>query len=512
MGASSRDVGGRITLPAQWRGERAGIAPALVVVAGVVAFHAVLSGRYGFHRDELYYLEAGRHPAAGYVDHPPFVPLLARALGALTGDGLWPLRVVAGAAHGTIVLVAGLLARDLGGGRRAVVLAGLATATAPLLMASGSLFQPAVFDQLAWAVVWLLVVRLLAGSNVRWWLAVGAVVGLGLETKATIVMLAAGLAAGLVVVPEARRHLRSPWLWAGAALALVLWLPNLAWQAANDWPTLQLTRQDRAEDGRLGFVVQQVGLAGPAALVLAAAGVRWLGQHRPWRALAVAVGTVAVALVVAGGEGSDLGPVYPLVFAAGGVAAERWIADAAEADPAESVRRWRWAVGGLALVGLVALPAVAPVAPVDVYRSAFHNIDEDLGEEVGWPEMVDQVAAVVQVLPADEQATARVVTASYGEAAAIALYGPARGLPSGTALSGHNSYADWWPDGEPAGTVVTVRLPRRVVERYCDVLGPVAVVSNPWDVPNEVAGAPILICRRLRVSPEDLRGALRRYG
>jgi hypothetical protein len=230
----------------------------------------------------------------------------------------------------------------------------------------------------------------------------------------------------------------------------------------------------------------------------------WLWRRPPWRILAVAVGTIALALLVMGGKAYYLGPTYVLAFAAGSVAAERWAGGEG--------RRWHAAIGALALNGLIPLAAVAPVAPVEAYAAAFHDLNDELGEQVGWPEMVDQVARVATVLPASEQAGLRVITASYGEAAAIDFYGPARGLPQGTALSGHNSYATWWPDdGSPRGALIFVRYPRAAVERYCDALGPVAIVSNPWDVPNEAAGAPMLVCHRLRVSPESLRDSLRHY-
>jgi Dolichyl-phosphate-mannose-protein mannosyltransferase len=481
----------------------------LAVSAGVFVFHAALSGRYGFHRDELYYLAAGRHPALGYVDQPPLVPLLARAITNVAGNHLWPLRLVAGAVHAAVVVVAAVIARELGGGRRAMALSALATVTAPLLLATGGLFQTVVFDQLWWALATLLVVRLLgARADPRWWLAVGVVCGVGLETKWTMALLGLGLAAGLAAAPDGRRHLRSPWLAAGVAVALVLWLPNLVWQGLNGWPTLEFSRNNnadvRGEDGRLGFVLQQIVLIGPLALPLAGAGVVWLWRRPPWRILAVAVGTIALALLVMGGKAYYLGPTYVLAFAAGSVAAERWAGGEG--------RRWHAAIGALALNGLIPLAAVAPVAPIEAYAAAFHDLNDELGEQVGWPEMVDQVARVATVLPASEQAGLRVITASYGEAAAIDFYGPARGLPQGTALSGHNSYATWWPDdGSPRGALIFVRYPRAAVERYCDALGPVAIVSNPWDVPNEAAGAPMLVCHRLRVSPESLRDSLRHY-
>ncbi len=481
------------------------VLPVLGVAAAVFVLHLVLSGRYGFHRDELYYVAAGRHPALGYVDQPPVVPLLARVVTEVAGEHLWPLRTVAGAVHAGVVVLTAVLARELGGGRRAIVLAAVATATMPLLLASGSLFQTVVFDQLWWTAALVLVVRLLRGADPRWWLAVGAVVGVGLETKWTIGLLALGLGAGIVAVPAARSHLRSRWLWAGCALALALWLPNLVWQALNDWPTLEFIRNSNDgvgdEEGRLGFVFLQVAYVGPLALPLAGAGLVWLWRSPPWRVLAVAAATVAAVLLAVGGKAYYLGPLYVLAIAAGCVAAEGWLA----AEP----QRWRLAVGAMVVNGLVPLAALAPVAPVGVYADLFRDINGELAEEVGWPEMVDLVAAVVDVLPADEQAGIRVVTATYGEAAAIDLYGPARGLPPGTALSAHNSYADWWPDGEPAGTFLIVRYPRRAIEPYCDAIGPVAVVVNPERVDNEVAGAPILVCRGLRVSPEALRDALR---
>jgi 4-amino-4-deoxy-L-arabinose transferase-like glycosyltransferase len=482
---------------------RRDLLPVLGVAAGVCAFHVGVSGRYGFHRDELYYVAAGRHPALGYVDQPPLVPLLARAVTEVAGQHLWPLRTVAGVVHAALVVLAALIARELGGGRRALLLAASATATMPLLIATGSLFQTVVFDQLWWTAALLLVVHLLKGADTRWWLAVGMIFGVGLQTKWTIALLALGLATGLAAVPEARHHLRAPWLWAGGCLAFALWLPNLVWQALNDWPTLEFTRNNnervRAEEGRLGFVLLQIALVGPLAVPLVAAGAVWL--WRRWRALAVAWATIAAVLLTIGGKAYYLGPMYGLAVAAGAVATEDWLA--------ASPRRWRRAIAALAANALVALAAVAPVAPVGVYAEVFHDLNDEVGEQVGWPEMVDLVVTVVAVLPAREQEDVRVVTASYGEAAAIDLYGPARGLPLGTALSAHNSYADWWADREPVGTFVTVGYPRSALEPYCDVVGPVAVVGQVDGLDNEVAGAPVLVCRNVYLPPDELRDALR---
>jgi len=475
----------------------------LGVAAGVAVFHLALSGRYGFHRDELYALAAGRRPALGYVDQAPLVPLLGRALTA-AGTHLWPLRAAAGLAHGAVVVLVGLLARELGGGRRALVVAAVAAATMPLFLAAGSMFQTVVFDQVWWAATLVVVVRLVKGADPRWWLAVGALVGAGLQTRWTIALLAVGVVVGLAAVPEGRGHLRSPWLWAGGGVALLVWSPNLAWEALHGWPTLDLTRDGDhrvlAEEGRVGFVLQQVLVAGPVVVPLVAAGMVWLWWHR--RALAVAAAVVALVLLAIGGPADDLGPVYVLGIAAGAVATEGWLA----AEP----HRWPRAVGALAANGLVPLAALAPVASLPVYAELFQDLDDELGEQVGWPEMVDLVAVVVGALPAEERADVRVIAAGDGEAAAIDLYGPARGLPRGTALSGDSSYADWWPDGEPAGTFVTVGYTLTELAPFCDAVGPVAAVAQVDGVDNEAALAPIHLCRELLVSPGELRDALAR--
>ena len=486
---------------------RVELTSALAVAACVLAFHLALSGRYGFHRDELYYIASGRHPALGYVDQPPVVPLLARAVTEVAGTRLWPLRGLAGAAHAAVVIVAALMARDLGGGRRAVLVSALAAATAPLFIVLGSLFQTPILDLLWSSLILLTVVRLLTGADARWWLAVGGLVGLGLETKTTMIVLAASLAVGLVAVPESRRHLRSPWLWAGAALALALWLPNLVWQALNDWPTAEFARNNNAtvreEEGRIGFVVFQVLLIGPVAVPLVAAGLWWLWRNRAVRGLAVATAVMAAVLLAVGGKSYYLGPVYLPAMAAGAVATEAWLAAAPF--------RFRKAMTALAVATLIPLGALAPVMSVPVYAEMFQDLNPELGEEVGWPEMVDLVAAVADVLPEHEREGIRVVTASYGEAAAIDLYGPSRGLPPGTALSAHNSYVDWWPDLEPGGSFLTVRYSRAALAPYCDAIGPLARVSVPRGLENQIDRVPIHLCRGLRVTPEELREGLRHY-
>lgn len=492
--------------------------PALIVAIGALGVHLLLSGRYGFHRDELYYIAGGHHPAAGYVDQPPLIPLTARLVTEVAGERLWPLRLTAGAAHAVIVVIAGLIARELGGRRWAIGVAAAAVATAPVLAGVGSIFQTVIFEQLWSALAVLLVARVLNGADPRWWLAIGAVFGVGLEAKWTIVLVAGGLAAGFLVVPAARRHLRSVWPWAGLAIALVVWLPNLVWQAANGWPTLEFAGNNNAnvqdEGGRLAFVVEQFPLLGPLAVPVAVAGLVWLWRRSPWRAFAAAVGAMFVVLLILGGKGYYLASMYVMLFAAGGVAAENWAsARSGTGSTPTAPRRHLYVVAALVVGAVVGLPIAIPIAPQETYVAVYHKLNEDMGEQMGWPELVDQVATVYQSLPPDEQADAWIVTASYGEAAAIDLYGPSRGIPRGTALSGHNSYHHWWPDGEPSqgATVITVRYSAQRMRDYFGEVEQVGTVANPWDLENEVYGTPILMCREPLETPAQLRDELRHY-
>jgi hypothetical protein len=487
---------------------RRDLAPAAATAAGVLVLHAILSGRYGFHGDELVTLAAGRHPALGYVDGPPAVPVLARGIGLVLGDRLWPLRLAAGLVHLAVVLVTVRLAATFGGRRQAMALAALAAAFTPVFLAEGSLFRAPALDQLWWALALYLVVRLVDGADPHEWLAVGLVIGLGLQTRWSVALLAAGLAAGFAVLPEGRRHLRSRWLWLGAALALALWLPNLAWEAAHGWPAVDwwaaVRDRVRAEDGPFGLAIGQLLVAGPACAALAVAGAVWLARRARWRVLAALSAGVVVAAAVAGVPASYVGPLYVLLLAAGAVAFDGWIG----VDP----DRWRQVMTCLVVVALVAVPAATPVLAPRDYGILLADVDGDVGEEVGWPEMVDLVASVRKVLPAHEIPDLRIVTSTAGAAAALDYYGPARGVPRGTALSAEGAYGGLWPDGEPAGTILFVNFTRSELIPYCRVVGPLAIVTNRAAVPNRLLGAQISFCGRLGVSPERLRAALTRLG
>src|ERR1700733_11296675 len=202
----------------------------LIIAALRLVLYALTNGQYGFHRDELATIDDARHLAWGYVAYPPLTPFVARVALVLFGSAPTAVRFFTALAQCVAMVVTGLMARELGGSRGAQIVAALAVAASPLSMAEGHLFQYVSFDFLWCVLAIYFVFGLLESDDACWWLAVGGAIGLGLMTRYTIAWLVAGLAVGFLVTP-ARKLLMNPWLIGGAALALVIALPNFLWQA-----------------------------------------------------------------------------------------------------------------------------------------------------------------------------------------------------------------------------------------------------------------------------------------
>jgi len=478
---------------------------------GLVAVLVAVGGRYGYHRDELYFLRAGQELAFGYVDQPPLTPLLARVATELFGGSLVGLRLSSAVAAGLVVLLTGLIAREFGGGRGAQALAAGCMAVAAVLLAVGHQLSTSAVDLLAWtAVTWLAVRALrLAGRS---WLWVGVVAGVGLQNKVLVALLLAGLAAGLLLVGP-RAPLRSPWLWAAAFLALTLWSPYLVWQAGHGWPQLQLSGaiasgSSGTSEPRWLFLPYQLVLISPLLVPVWAAGWWRLARDprlRPYRAFAVAYVLLAAVLLVAGGKPYYLAGLYPVLLAAGAEPALRWAG-----------RGGTWLRGAL-LGAAVALSAAVsallflPLVPVEhLADTPITQINYDAGESVGWPAFARTIAAVHARLPAEQRAGAVVLAGNYGQAGAIDRYRAERGLPA--AYSGHNSYHEWGPPPEDAGTTIVVGYDRDRLSRWFGSCQPAARVDNGVGLDNDEQNTPVWTCTQRLAPWAQLWPQLRRYG
>ncbi|QKV80881.1 glycosyltransferase family 39 protein [Amycolatopsis sp. Hca4] len=483
--------------------------PIGIVVAGQAVVLTALSGRYGFHRDELYFVAAGRRPDWGYVDNPPITPWLARASTAVFGETPVGLRVVATLLGMATVVVVALIAREFGGGRGVQLFTAIATASSTYVLVVSHMLATNSADVLLWSVLALFALRLLRTGDGRWWLAIGAAAGLGLANKWLVLLLLSGLGVG-VAVTGPRRVLRTRWLAAGVGIALVLAAPVVLWQASHGWPMLTVAGGISEDDGaanRLLFVPMQLVLLSPVLVPV------WIaGLVRPWREpglrwarpLAVAYPVVCAELLIVGGKPYYSVPLLLPLVALGAEPALRWLGRGGTARRVLTGAAAAVCVAVSVLIGLPVVPAAALNGPLLA-------MNKEPGEQVGWPDFAGSVAGVWQRIPDTERDTAVILAGNYGEAGALERYGPELGLPQ--PYSPHMSYADWGPPPDRlVGPVLLVGRVRpdfpaaRLITR-CRL---VAKHHNAAGVDNDEEGVPLSLCEPARPWSEAWP-RLRRY-
>lgn len=497
----------------------------LGVALATVALLLALATRYGYHRDELYFVAASRHLALGYVDQPPLSVLGAWLSRAVFGDGsLLGLRTIPALLDGAAVVLTGLIARELGGRAFAQAYAALCAAVSGYLII-GHLAGPTAYDLVAWLAASLIIVRILRTGRQRLWLACGLVVGVGLEAKDTILLLCFGIALGLLANRQAHVF-KSPYLWAGAAIAIALWAPNLIWDGVHGWPTAEMDRNLRAEHSSVGAAAGFPGIQLLLPNILLApvwiAGLWALARERrfrPYRAFAIAYAALFVVLIVVIPDRPYyLAPLYGVFFAAGAIVIDETTRGTRRLfAPGPSRRRrllWRGphaAVVYALLAAIVLAPGALPILPASALATVpLQKLNYNLGETIGWQALTQTVADVYRSLPARDRQHAVLLAANYGEAGALDRFGPALGLPQ--AYSGHNSYWWWGPPHEPRGVTIAVGYDACPLAGAWGDVTLAAVNHNAWNVSNDEQGARISICRAQRAPWAALWPRLRHYG
>ena len=503
---------------------RAGIA--LIAVAAVAVEMAV-SARYGYVRDELYFRSAGQHLAFGYVDQPPLTPLLARITAALTGGTLAGFRILPALCLAALVVMTAAMSRRLGAGRTGQLLAALAAATCAEYLGAMHELTTTTPDFVFWALVLLLVMRLLASRDPRWWLAIGGCAGVASEAKWNIAFLLAGLAAGFLLT-DARYLLASRYLLIGGLLAAALAAPDVVWQAGHGWPGLDVFRvlQTSAGHNRAVFWPAQVLYIGPVLTPVWVGGAVWSLRNaaaRPFRPAAIACVIVIALQFVLGGKAYYPGAAFTLLLAAGCVPLEQRLAapraplEGSLAGRAPRARRIMPAlppalVAGTAMVAgaVLAAPVALPVLPARVLHTVpLQKINYDLGEEIAWPRFVALVARHYEAVPAVQRARTTILAGNYGEAGAIDRYGPGDGLPQ--AYSGANNFWLWGPPPAADSAAIAVNVDPALLRREFAHVRLVATFWNGLGVDDDEQGVPVYLATGLRTSWSRAWPAFREY-
>ncbi len=486
--------------------------------------HLATSGNYGFFRDELYYIEAGKHLAFGYVDFPLLTALLAAFVRTVLGGSLIAYHVVPALAGALLVLLTGLIARELGGGRLAQCLAALASLTAPAFLGVDSLFSMDSLDELWWVLLAFILIRLLRRNSPRLWLLFGLVAGIGLMTKITMLMFGFAIVVGLLLTPQ-RKFLWSKWAWIGGAIAFAFLLPYILWNAANSWPTLEFWRTYSQLHANLvsplEFFAQQVTVMNPLTLPLWLAGLYYYfftQTGKPYRVLGWAFVALYILFTLMHAKLYFLSPAYPMLFAAGALSFEHFT----------SRRLWGWLrptyLSLLVLTGLVFAPIVMPILPPSIYGTVTaplggnagikvenrttSTLPQQLADRFGWDTMTATVARVYRSLPADEQAQACFFTENYGEAGAINFYGPQYHLPP--AISGHNNYYLWGPGNCTGAVIITIGYSSGDLQPAFASISQATTITCTYCMPEE-NNLPVYICRHLKEPLQAIWSGAKHY-
>ena len=484
--------------------------------------HMLVSGNYGYFRDELYYMAAGRHLAFGYVEYPPMIALLAALMNVLVGDALVAIHLIPALAGAALIVITGLMARELGGGRFAQWLAALGAMVALVFMGTGSIFSMDVLDELWWALGAYVLIRLIKEQRPRLWLVFGLVCGLGLLTKLTILAFGLGVVVGIALTPR-RADFRTRWPWLGGAIAGLFLLPYIVWNASNGWATWEFWHHyGGISDGSpLSFLANQLFLLNPFTIPLWVAGLVFYFRRpegKPYRALGWMFVSLFLLFLAISFKSYFLAPAYPPLFAGGALVFER------------AAQRRRWVkpayVPALILSGLFLAPLAMPILPPSAFIAGYGwlsgaggvnpgqnsqgRFPQYLGDRFGWDTMTAQVASIYDALPTGERAQTCILTTNYGEAGALQFLGTKYHLPP--VISGHNNYFLWGPGKCSGQTLIVVGdgfTTSDLRQTYADVRQ-VALTSCQYCQPEEYQ-APIFVCTRPLGSPLGKWQMLKHY-
>lgn len=485
------------------------------LVLSLMAFfvHILTASGYGYFRDELYFIAASHHLALGYVDFAPFVAWVIRFNSLVLGESLFALRFLPAVARSIQILLTALIIKELGGKRFAIIIGCLAVLIASGFLTVGSFMSMNVFEPLFWMGCAYFLILLVKRQNLKYWLPIGGLMGFGLLNKHSTIFFGAALIFGLLLTKQ-RRLMVNKWFCLGSVVAFLIFLPNIIWEYQNNWATLELLRNVQITGKNIPlswweFIGQQVILLLPITILLWPIGLWYFlfdRQGKQYKFLGFTFLFILILFIVFKGKSYYMLPVYPMLFAGGGVVWEKWL----EQKKYDRLIKIIFAVL-LVAVGVVAAPIALPVLPPETFLTYQKLIKFGLpktevgrnglmpqlfGDRFGWGEMVESVAKVYESLNTDEQKKVVIFAANYGEAGAIDLFGPKYGLPR--AISPHQNYYLWGHGDRKGEVIIVLGKTRTDLEPVCGLIEEAGEVGNKYSMEGE--HFKIYICRNLKYS------------
>ncbi len=489
----------------------------MLAVVGIAAFsfvlHVVCNGRYGYFRDEFDYIICGRHLAWGYVDQPPLLPVLSRIFLAIFGESLRSVRLLPALSASALIVLTGMMARELGGKRFAVALSAVTILIAPIYLSGGSLLTSNCdLEPLLWMGCVYCALLATKYDAPRYWLLFGIVAGIGMQEKYSIAVLGFAIVVGLLLT-EQRRWLVNQWMWLGGAAAFLIFLPNLLWNVAYHWPFVQLMHNIKAE-GRdvvlspweyfsqqmllLHHFTAPIWITGVIALLAAQ-------RFKRYRFLGIAYLVSFAVFIILKGKNYYLAAIYPVYLAAGCVVID---------DAIDRIRQgWLKPIVAVLLLagGAVFAPLAMPILPIErfipymerlpikVPRSEHSHervaLPQHYADQFGWNEIVEEVAVAWNRIPTDERKDCGIFAQDYGQAGAIDFLGWRSGLPQ--SLSGHQSWWLWGPRGYSGNCLIVLDDKRERLEtlfEHVELVG--TSPGNDYALEQQI---PVFICREAKL-------------
>lgn len=488
--------------------------PIIIVLSFVkLVIHLVANRNYGFHRDELLHLSVSEHLDWGYMEFPPFIAVVGKLAHFLFGYSLSGVRLFPTLAGITILVLCCMIAKELGGKKNAILLAGISVLAFIPFFRNHTLFQPVAFDQLFWTLGFYFFVRYLNTENIKFLIYLGIASGIGLLNKYTFVVWGLGIAIGLLFF-EKGKVFRSKWIFLSGSIALLIVLPNIIWQYQHHFPLLlhlqKLKESQLDEIGPYDFALEQLQM--PFTLLMSLIGLSasfFDTELKKYKSIGVAVLVIFFTMWFLQSKAYYFFAIYPMLFALGAVKVEKLL----ERKPV-----WDYVVAAILFVPTIFfIPMATPILPIDEFV-AYNKLQPekdgriiltgDYADMFGWDEQVKLVDSLYKTLPKAEKEKCIILAENYGEAGAVKILGEKYGLPD--PVCRHGSFWTWGPGAHEGEVFISVGNEKDVVYEFFEEHTLVKMVTHKYAI-DEENNIPIYVCRKPRVKLKQLWPGLEKY-